>query len=65
MFDVRIRGAGAEAIRTNMEYAPRPGPIMDRARKAMMQASGCRVVAMTGDQALAFGKLDCRKTDQS
>ena len=54
-FDVRINGNQAEAIRTNMEYAP----IRDRAARAMAQVSGCEVTHVAGDQALAFGKLDC------
>ena len=58
-FDVRINGNQAEAIRTNMEYAPRFGPIRDRAARAMAQVSGCEVTHVAGDQALAFGKLDC------
>jgi len=58
-FDVRINGNQAEAIRTNMEYAPRFGPIRDRAARAMAQVSGCEVTHVAGDQALAVGKLDC------
>ena len=58
-FDVRVNGNQAEAIRTNMEYAPRFGPIRDRAARAMAQVSGCEVTHVAGDQALAVGKLDC------
>jgi len=58
-FDVRVNGNQAEAIRTNMEYAPRFGPIRDRAERAMAQVSGCEVTHVAGDQALAVGKLDC------
>lgn len=59
VFDVRVKGAQAEAIRINMEYAPRFGPIRDRAGRAMAQASGCKVVHVVGDQAVAIGRLNC------
>ena len=42
-FDVRVRGELAEAIRTNSEYAPRFGPIRERAGRAMALVSGCEV----------------------
>ncbi len=58
-FDVRVRDRLAEALRVNMEYAPRFGPIRDRARVAMEQVSGCKVTEVRGDQALATGLLDC------
>ena len=58
-FDVRVRGTHAEAICVNAEYAPRFGPIRARAAEAMAQVSGCRVVTVAGDQALALGTLDC------
>ncbi len=60
VFDVRVRGDLAEAIRINPEYAPRFGPIRERAMVAMATVSGCRVTDVLGDQALATGKLDCR-----
>lgn len=60
-FDVRVRGELAEAIRTNMEYAPRFGPIRERAGKAMAMVSGCAVKEVRGDQAQALGILDCGK----
>ncbi len=58
-FDVRVRGELAEAMRVNMQYAPRFGPIRDRAGGAMAMVSGCRVKDVRGDQALATGVLDC------
>lgn len=58
-FDVRVRGDLAEAIRTNAQYAPRFGPIRDRARVAMRMVSGCAVKEVRGDQAVATGILDC------
>ena len=59
VFDVRVRGETAEAIRINPEYAPRFGVIRDRARVAAMTVSGCRVKEVLGDQALAIIRLDC------
>lgn len=59
VFDVRIRGERAEAVRVNTQYAPRFGPIRERAGRAMAQASGCQVKEVLGDQALALGVLDC------
>ncbi|WP_299286625.1 hypothetical protein [uncultured Tateyamaria sp.] len=60
-FDVRVNGRLAEALRTNMEYAPRFGPIKARAAKAMEMVSGCPVKEVRGDQALATGILKCGK----
>jgi hypothetical protein len=61
VFDVRVRGDLAEAIRVNPQYAPRFGPIRERAAFAMSQVSGCRVTEVRGDQALATGLLSCGK----
>jgi hypothetical protein len=58
-FDVRVNADRAEAIRVNMEYAPRFGPIRQRAAVAMQKVSGCRVTRVGGDQAQAIGKLSC------
>ncbi|MEO0937874.1 MAG: hypothetical protein AAFY38_06945 [Pseudomonadota bacterium] len=58
-FDVRVKELRAEAMRVNMQYAPRFGPIEARAAAAMAQVSGCAVKTVSGDQALAFGTLDC------
>lgn len=60
-FDIRVNGRLAEAIRTNVEYAPRFGPVQTRAQKAMELVSGCRVKEVRGDQAQATGILDCGK----
>lgn len=59
VFDVRVRGELAEAMRVNTQYAPRFGPIKERAGIAMAQVSGCEVKEVRGDQALATGLLDC------
>ena len=60
-FDVRVRDELAEAMRINMQYAPRFGPIRARAGKAMALVSDCKVTEVRGDQALALGLLDCGK----
>ena len=60
-FDVRVRDELAEAIRTNAQYAPRLGPIRDRAAKAMALVSGCEVKDARGDQAQITGILKCGK----
>lgn len=64
VFDVRIRGTLAEAIRINPQYAPRFGPIRARAGLAMGLISGCPVTRVLGDQAQATGKLACPKPPQ-
>lgn len=61
-FDVRVKDDNAEAMRVNMQYAPRFGVMQTRAATAMAQVSGCEVRTVTGDQALAFGKLKCKGT---
>jgi len=60
VFDVRVAGNEAEAMRINAQYAPRFGIIEGRAKRAMAQVSGCDVTKVTGDQALAFGRLKCK-----
>lgn len=60
-FDVRVKGLLAQAIRTNVQYAPRMGPIGKRAKAAIEQASGCEVYRVGGDQALISAVLDCGK----
>lgn len=59
VFDVRVLGDMAEAIRVNPQYAPRLGPLPLRARFAMEQVSGCEVVRVLGDQAQMTGELTC------
>lgn len=59
VFAVRVKGKLAEAVRTNVQYAPRIGPIGPRAAEAMRQASGCEVREIRGDQALILGILEC------
>ena len=59
VFEVRLRGSLAEAVRVNPQYAPRLGPIRNRAQRAMEMASGCPVRDVLGDQAVLVGRLDC------
>lgn len=59
LFDVRLRGRLAEAVRRNPRYAPRLGPVGPRAARAMEQVSGCRVTEIRGDAAMVLGLLDC------
>jgi hypothetical protein len=59
IFDVRVRGDLAEAVRVNSQYAPRLGPIRDRAALAMAQVSGCPILDVLGDAAVTVGVLGC------
>ncbi len=59
IFDVRIRGDIAEAVRVNTQYAPRLGPNRDWAGLAMAQVSGCPVLDVLGDAAVTVGVLGC------
>lgn len=60
-FDVRVNEFKAEAIRTNMQYAPRLGPMGARASAAIEQVSGCSVSRIRGDQAVIVADLNCGK----
>ncbi|CAD0186407.1 hypothetical protein RUESEDTHA_03315 [Ruegeria sp. THAF57] len=59
VFDVRVRGELAEAVRINTQYAPRLGPIRERAALAMAQVSGCPILDVLGDAAVTVGVLGC------
>jgi len=59
VFEVRLRGNLAEAIRINPEYALRLGPLRALAEEAMAVVSGCEVTTVLGDQAVMIGVLDC------
>ena len=59
VFDVRVDGTRAQAIRINTEWAPRPEAVMPRAMVAFEQASGCRVGRMKGDQVIIEATLIC------
>jgi hypothetical protein len=59
-FDVRVKGLRAEAIRTNMQWAPRMAATAPQGVAAIeAAASGCRVDTLTGDQAMMQARLDC------
>jgi len=59
-FDVRVKGTAAEAIRTNLQYAPGMGQMGGRASVAIEQVSGCKVKRFGGDQAVIFAELACK-----
>ena len=59
LFDVRVNGAKAEAIRLNPEYAPRLGKIGLRAGVAIEAVSGCTVTRIDGDAAMVRAQLRC------
>lgn len=59
IFDVRVAGTQAQAIRVNPEWAPRLPAIAPRGAAAMEIVSGCRVARLWGDQAVMEAHLDC------
>ena len=59
VFDVRMAGPWAQAIRLNPEWAPRPAAVLPRAVPAIERASGCRIARLGGDQAVILAQLDC------
>lgn len=61
VFDVRVAGSRAEAIRVNPQWAPRRSSVAPQAIAAMERASSCRVVrdSLAGDQAMMIAALDC------
>jgi hypothetical protein len=59
VFDVRVDGLWAQAIRLTPEWAPRPAAVIPRAVAAMEGVSGCRVARLGGDQAVMVAQLDC------
>ncbi|WP_299637188.1 hypothetical protein [uncultured Ruegeria sp.] len=59
VFYVRVRGDLAEAVRINAQYAPRLGPVRDRAALAMAQVSSCPILDVLGDAAVTVGVLGC------
>ncbi len=59
VFDVRVQGARAEAIRLNMENAPRLAAVAPRGVFASEKVSGCSVRNLQGDAAVMRAWLDC------
>lgn len=60
VFDVRLKGDIAQAIRLNSEWAPRPEAVWPRAFIAIEEASGCKVRRMEGDQVVIIARLACK-----
>ena len=58
-FDVRVDGPRAEAIRVNMQWAPRLDAVAPQGVAAIERVSGCRVRKLDGDAALMTARLDC------
>ncbi len=61
VFDVRVRGDRAHALRLNPEYTNSLAAVAPRARRAIQQASGCRVVegSVAGDAIFVTAALEC------
>lgn len=58
VFDVRIAGSRAQAIRLTPEWAPRPAGL-PRGVVAVEGVSRCRVARLGGDQVVLLAQLDC------
>ncbi|NSX53981.1 hypothetical protein [Parasulfitobacter algicola] len=60
-FDVRIKDNQAQAIRVNMQYAPRPDRMYPKAALAIEKVSGCRIAkgSLNGDQVIINARLAC------
>ena len=59
VFDVRVKGRRAEAVRVNTRYAPNRESVALGATAAIEGVSGCEVAALDGDQAMITARLDC------
>lgn len=59
IFDIRVAGLRAEAIRLTPEPAPRLASVAPRGVRAIEAVSGCRVRRLDGDAALMTAWLDC------
>jgi len=61
-FHVRMKEQTITATRTNFERIPKIGDTFPKAKIAMEQASGCKVIdsSMRGDPAVMVAKLKCR-----
>ncbi|MEM7075176.1 MAG: hypothetical protein AAF484_08825 [Pseudomonadota bacterium] len=58
-FDIRVMGQRAEAVRVNTQWAPNLAAVGPQAVLAIEKISGCRVVRLTGDQAVMQAAMDC------
>jgi hypothetical protein len=59
VFDVRIDGVRAEAMRLNSRWAPRLDAVAPQGVAAIERVSGCRVRKLYGDAAMMTARLDC------
>ncbi|WP_371056335.1 hypothetical protein [Rhodosalinus sp. K401] len=59
VFDVRVRGDRAEAIRLNAAVFPSYGEIGPAAALAIRRATGCEPQALTGDPSVVHATLAC------
>ncbi|WP_428512880.1 hypothetical protein [Roseovarius sp.] len=59
VFDIRVAGRRAEAVRLNAQPAFRLSSVGVPAVLAIEAVSGCRVDRLTGDQAMMRATLDC------
>ena len=59
VFDVRVKGLRAEALRVNARWAPNRETVARGAVAAIEGVSGCEVAALDGDQAMITARLDC------
>lgn len=59
VFEIRQRGSLVEAVRLNSRFAPRLGRIADDAKRAIEQATGCRVTRLLGDAAVITARVTC------
>lgn len=59
VFDIRVAGRRAEAIRLNPRPAMRLASVGVPAVLAIERVSGCRVDRLRGDQAMMRAALDC------
>lgn len=59
VFDVRVDGLRAEAIRLNTEWAPRLEAVAPRGVLAIERVSGCKVRRLDGDAAQMTARLNC------
>jgi hypothetical protein len=59
VFDIRVRGAEAEAVRRNAALLPRYVDVARAAEAAVEQVTGCDVTQVTGDPSVVRAVLDC------
>ncbi|SEK44536.1 hypothetical protein [Roseovarius nanhaiticus] len=59
VFDVRVDGVQAQAMRLNARWAPNLDSVAPNGVLAIEEVSGCRVRKLYGDAALMTARLDC------